>query len=126
LTRQLLREETLKVEIHNLYVQQAANKRLRSLVKQFIIGINMAILIQIEKLNKPKLSKQNPVSLEGDLDQVELLARIKLYDMDRYYKSKTAHPISYRLLHGLYTGLYGLLKSATRAIIKSTKRLSHG
>ena len=124
--RQGLIEETLRTEIHNLYVQQASNRRLRALVKQFVSGINRVILIHIEKLNKPKLKNPKPIDLTGKPSQTELLVRIKQYDLDRYYESKTAHPLSYKLLYGSYTGTYGALKSGARKLTRTLKGAKNG
>jgi FkbM family methyltransferase len=121
LTRQVLVEESLRTEIHNLYVQQSTNKRLRALVKQFVAGLNTVILIQIEKLNKPKLKRQKPIRLNDELNQTDLLIRIKQYDLDRYYKAKTTHPIAYRLIRSTYTGLYSALKSFARKLVRILK-----
>jgi FkbM family methyltransferase len=126
LTRQELVEEGLRTEIHNLYVQQAANKRLRALVKQLISGLNSAILIQIEKLNKPKLKKQKPIDLTAELPTDKLLIRLKHYDLDRYYESTAAHPIGYRLIYGSYTGVYSALKATARKLVRTLRGPTNG
>lgn len=125
-TRQELIEEGLRTEIHNLYVQQAANKRLRALVKHFIVGVNVAILTQIEKLNRPKLKKQPPIELSDKPAQMDLLVRIKQSDLDRYYESRVTHPVAYKLLYGSYTGVYNTCKVVARKLIRSLRGLKHG
>lgn len=122
LTRQMLVEEGLRTEIHNLYLQIAANTRLRALLKQLIVGLNNVILIHIEKLNKPKLKVTAPILLDDSPSQAELLRRTKRYDIDRYYDSRAAHPFTYKILKGTYTSIYVALKSIAQTVARTIRR----
>ena len=119
-TRHDLVEEGLRAEIHNLYLQQIANKRLRALIKQIIVSINAIILIHIEKLNHPKLNNSTHISFKG-VSKSDLLESIKEYDMDRYYNSKIAHPLTYKLLHNTYVTFYTTAKKLTRKLVRVVK-----
>jgi len=115
LTRQRLVEAELRTEIHNLYSERFANRRIKALVKLSIVAIHIAILTQIEKLNKPKLKHQKPIKLNDKPDKAELLQRIKQNDLERYFKLKS-QPLSYKIIHGAYSGTYESLKSSFRYV----------
>lgn len=125
LTRQDIIEESLRAQIHNLYVQREADRRIRALLKQLVASINAAILVQIAKLDKPKLKEPDPIELDENSNPGELSMKIKRYDLERYFGSKNIHPLSYRIVHSSYTGLYGGLKTVARKGAAGLRRLKN-
>lgn len=118
LARQILIEQNLREEINRLHGHIAASGRLRSLLKQIIAAFNRIALIQIEKLNKPKIKTPPPLSYKEDIELSGLLLKVKQYDLIQYYNAKTSAPLSYRIIHGSYAALFGTMKSAARKTIK--------
>ncbi len=123
LVRQNLVEENLRAEIHQLHSQQIANRRLRSLLKQLISGLNAAVLTQIEKLNKPKIKSLSDLKIDEDLEINDILLKIKQYDVKQYYNSKNKTPMRYKIIHGTYTTVYEALKAAARKLVKLLRGL---
>jgi FkbM family methyltransferase len=118
LSRHILIEQNLRGEIHQLHAQLAASKRLRSLVKQVVAAFNRAVLIHIERLNKPKVKKQPPLVFTESMGLDALLTKVKLYDLNQYYNAKSSPPIMYRAVRGCYVACYDTMKLIARKAIR--------
>lgn len=126
LAQQVLVVESLKAEIHNLHAQYAANRRLRTQVRQLAADLNAAIILRIEKLNKPKDKQQKPIVFTQETNQEDLLVQIKQYDLERYYQSKATHPVIYSIINTSYAGLYKGLQFVARKLFRIARRLKNG
>jgi FkbM family methyltransferase len=118
IVRQDLVEQNLRAEIYALNLQIVSNRRIRSLIKQLVSGINAAILTQIEKLNKPRITKQAPLKLNESTSTASLLSEVQLYDLNQFYNSNASPPLSYRLILGCYMAFYSTVKSTARKTLR--------
>jgi len=121
-----LKEMQHRTEINYLHVHQLEYIRVRSLVKQLVVGINKAIVLQIEKLNRSKIKQQKPIRFTKASSKYDLLVQIKQYDLERYYNSKTTEPVLYRLVLSTYTSLYKSSKFLARKLFRVVRRLKNG
>jgi FkbM family methyltransferase len=126
LIHQELVTQNLTTELHNLYAKQQENKRIRVLIKQLGLAMDHAILLQIEKLNKPKLKKQEPLVLVASEGPAALLTQLKDYDIGSYYNAKTARPMAYKLVSGVHGVVYKALKSGLLGLAKLPRKIKHG
>ncbi len=122
LAQQELVAQNLQSEIYSLNNLLAARKRIRSLVKQLAVAINGVILVQIERLNRPKLKKQLPLAVVESDSTKKLLSQVRLYDLGHYYEAGSVRPLSYRVLYGSYTALYRVAKLGARKLIRVARR----
>lgn len=116
----------LRAQIASLEAQQRANKRIRSLSKQLLVALHLAILSHIEKLNKYKVKQQEPIEISKDMSKDELLKLTKKYDQDRYYHTKTTEPFLYRTLLAMDKGVYKCFKFLVRNAFRVIRRLKNG
>ncbi|MEK7471715.1 MAG: FkbM family methyltransferase [Patescibacteria group bacterium] len=115
----------LKAENNDLFAQQKANKRIRVLVKKLVVGTNAAILARIENLNKHRVKQQKTILFTDNSRKADLLVRIKQYDQERYYRSRTTGPILYRIVLSVYRSLYNFLKSFARSLFRGLRGLKN-
>jgi FkbM family methyltransferase len=130
LIHQELMNQSMTSELHALAAQQMQyqlqHKRIRVLIKQLGQATNAAILLQIEKLNKPKIKKQERLVLAPSQSPTALLTELKDYDLRSYYEARSAEPISYKLISGVYNILYRVVKTALFGFAKLLRKAKNG
>jgi FkbM family methyltransferase len=93
--------QSLEAQLTALENQLQARKRIRSLVKQLAQALNTAVLMQIEKLNKPSMNVQAPLQITGT-NPKSVIKSLQKYDFDSYFGIKPKTPLSYRVLSTSY------------------------
>jgi FkbM family methyltransferase len=126
LIQQEIINESLRGEIHQIYLQQVQRQRIRTLVKQLLVAIDKAVLTQINKLDKPHVVRQEPIDLPASYTAEEMLAAVRVYDFDLYSSLKTGKPLSYRLAAGLHDGLYRGCRLFLRKAANLARRRNRG
>lgn len=122
IARQGLLIEELRQEIQRLNRHIINNSRLRSLIKQIAVKLNKIVLLNIEKLNKPKVKNQRPISIEQGMSLSAMLHVTESYDMQRYYNFGSAEPAIYRIVKSTYIASYKLAVKLSRSLMRKLRR----
>lgn len=127
--RKLIQKEiliqNLQSQIQQLHLHINSQKRIRSLIKQLAQAVNVAILLHIEKLNKPVVHTQSPLRLKNTSDAKSRIRELQKYDFNSYYGVQQKQSLTYRILNRVYPATRrALWNTALRAyqIMRRTRR----
>ena len=126
LTHQELLINSLRSDVHDAHVSLSQRSRIRSLVRQLLAATNGAIVTQVNKLDRPKVRRQEPIHLTADESTEEMLQLTRLYDLQRYYRNATSKPLTYRLVNGFYALFYKVARLMLRGTARVLRKVKHG
>lgn len=93
--------EQMNSQLYELQNEVAQAIRLKGSIKQLLRAIDTVISVRIDKLDRPNIrSADSSVSLTPKSAN-DLLRKIKLYDFDKYYSTRTGR-LSYRITDKSY------------------------